>query len=321
MAKWVIWKSQWLLWVLMIIGTCLSLGQCHLIIWNAIFFVPAVIDFEHFSAWWNFQTHRMHVAGYHDFIALGNQAGTSCNTTPDYIVHGTLVELVVLVFLQPVLQLSYQTFSSHFTFITVVLMLLIHISTPQCSQSTNAIVPFCCEYPPTHPDIFIVDVALSWCPCFGHHSVADSGWPHRGLIHTYIPISRRSTHTYSFGNVRFKQINSGSRDGSLLAICQPANVYTVLFFALFNCVKSFMCNIKYILHTLNNACLGIGGWSNSPISYPQFQWLLLWCAFNDLARRSLSHSTKRHTWFCCRILWTIESHPPSPFFSLGRRLE
>ena len=247
----------------------------------------------------------MHVAGYHDFIALGNQAGTSCNTTPDYIVHGTFVVLVVLVFLQPVLQLSYQTFSSHFTFITVVLMLLIHISTPQCSQSTNAIVPFCCEYPPTHPDIFIVDVALSWCPCFGHHSVADSGWPHRGLIHTYIPISRRSTHTYSFGNVRFKQINSGSRDGSLLAICQPANVYTVLFFALFNCVKSFMCNIKYILHTLNNACLGIGGWSNSPISYPQFQWLL-WCAFNDLARRSLSHSTKRHTWFCCRILWTIE---------------
>ena len=72
----------------------------------------------------------MHVAGYHDFIALGNQAGTSCNTTPDYIVHGTFVVLVVLVFLQPVLQLSYQTFSSHFTFITVVLMLLIHIFPP-----------------------------------------------------------------------------------------------------------------------------------------------------------------------------------------------
>ena len=190
----------------------------------------------------------MHVAGYHDFIALGNQAGTSCNTTPDCSrLHSSWypcgARCVSLPATCPSAFLPNLFFPLYFHY-SCTIMLLIHISTLQCSQSTNAIVPFCCEYPPTHPDIFIVDVALSWCPCFGHHSVADSGWPHRGLIHTYIPIARRSTHTYSFGNVRFKQINSGSRDGSLLAICQPANVYTVLFFALFNCVKAFMCNIN-----------------------------------------------------------------------------
>lgn len=156
-----------------------------------------------------------------------------------------------------------------------------------------AILLWVSSHPPRH--------FYCWCgavmmPVFGHHSVADSGWPHRGLIHTYIPISRRSTHTYSFGNVRFKQINSGSRDGSLLAICQPANVYTVLFFALFNCVKSFMCNIKYILHTLNNACLGIGGDQIAPSPIHSSSGCY---DARSMTRRSLSHSTTRHTWFCC----------------------